>query len=221
MDDTFEIEDGSTFFSEEEDLCDSILSRLSSSTQHDHQHLCTTIGAISQELKDHNLPLTPVAYFGAICSSLDLILSSSDPDSSAHSIASLTTLLSIAVTKLPLPIIKKKGHYLMDLVVRVIRLNSVTPVATASGLKILSRLLISTERVNWSDVSQMYGILLGFITDPRPKVRFCYHSLVCYVKTLRLQRMLIVFLTGEKAVTTVHPGNPSKFSRDSCIVTGE
>ncbi|KAJ0091712.1 hypothetical protein Patl1_13652 [Pistacia atlantica] len=178
MDDAFEMEDVSTFFSEDEDLCSSILSRLSASTQDDHQHLCTTIGAISQELKDHNLPLTPVAYFGAICSSLDLILSSSDQDSSAHRIASLTTLLSIVLPKLPSPILKKKGDYLTDLVVRVVRLNSVTVVATASGLKILSRLLISRGRVNWSDLSQMYGVIVGFMTDPRLKVRRQSHLCV-------------------------------------------
>lgn len=58
---------------------------------------------------------------------------------------------------------------------RVIRLNAVTAAAAASGLKCLSHLLISKGRVNWSDVSQLYGVILGFITDSRPKVNFLFH----------------------------------------------
>lgn len=69
-------------------------------------------------------------------------------------------------------VLKKKGDFLTDLVVRVVRLSSVTAGAVASGLTCLSRLLTGRGRVNWSDVSQLYGVVLAFMTDSRPKVHF-------------------------------------------------
>lgn len=54
---------------------------------------------------------------------------------------------------------------------RVLRSPSLTVGAAVSGLKCISHLLIIRGRVNWSDVSSLYGFLLSFITDSRPKVR--------------------------------------------------
>ncbi|GAV70952.1 NUC173 domain-containing protein [Cephalotus follicularis] len=152
-----------------DDFCDSILSHFSNSTQEDHQHLCAVIGAMSQELKDQNLPSSPIAYFGATCSSLNLL--SSDPNPPPHVIDSLMTILSLLLTKIPAAVSKKKGDFLSDLVMRVLRMNSVTAGATVAGLKCVSHLLIVRDRGSWSDVAQLYGILLVSITDSRPKVR--------------------------------------------------
>lgn len=69
-------------------------------------------------------------------------------------------------------VLKKKGDFLADLVLRVVRLSSVTAGAAVSGLKCLSHLLIGRGRVDWSDVSQLYGVVLALMTDSRPKVNF-------------------------------------------------
>jgi len=76
-----------------DELCNSILSRFGNSTNEDHQHLCTVIGTMSQELKDQNLPSTPVAYFGATCSSLDRL--ASEPQQHVHVVQSLLSILHI------------------------------------------------------------------------------------------------------------------------------
>ncbi|KAL5853701.1 hypothetical protein ACOSQ3_008819 [Xanthoceras sorbifolium] len=174
-------EDSFTFVTEnddDDDLCSSILSRFSTSPQEDHQHLCAAIGAMTQELKDQNLPLTPIAYFGATCSSLDRLLSSSPSDPPIHVVASLSTILSLVLPIISVAVLKKKRDFVTGLVVRVIRLNSVTDGAAVSGLKCLSHLLIIRAKVDWSDLSQLYGVFLGLMTDSRPKVRRQSHLCV-------------------------------------------
>ncbi|GAY44851.1 hypothetical protein CUMW_085060 [Citrus unshiu] len=200
--DAFEMEDGTAFSIENDvDLCSSILSRFSSSAQEEHQHLCAAIGAMSQELKDQNLPLTPISYFGATCSSLDRLLSSPDPDRSSHIIGSLSTILSLLLPKISVAVLKKKGDFLTDLVVRVVRLSSVTAGAVASGLTCLSRLLTGRGRVNWSDVSQLYGVVLAFMTDSRLKVRRQSH--LCVREILLSLQGTLVLAPASEAITNM------------------
>jgi ribosomal RNA-processing protein 12 len=154
---------------ESEDFCNSILSKFSKSTNEHHHHLCAVIGAMSQELKDQKLPLTPVAYFGATCSSLDRISGEAEP--SAYVIDSLLTILSMILPRVSVAVLKKKVQYVSDLVVRAIKFNSINAVAATAGLKCISHLLVIREKSAWSDVSQLYGVLLSYATDERPKVR--------------------------------------------------
>ncbi|KAH8505512.1 hypothetical protein H0E87_012659 [Populus deltoides] len=162
----------------ENDFCDSILSRYSTSTQDDHHHLCAIIGTMSQELKDQNLPCTPIAYFGAACSSLDR-LSSSYSDPSPYVIDSLITILSLALPRISIPILKKKRELVSNVVVRVLKLNySVTAGAVVSGLKCVAHLLSIRDSFNWDDISQLFGVLLSFMTDSRIKVRRQSHSCI-------------------------------------------
>lgn len=163
-----------------EDFCESILSRYSSSTQEDHQHLCATIGIMSQEFKDHNVPSTPIAYFGDACSSLDR-LSSSDPNPPPHLIDSFMTILSLVLPRVPVPALRMKREVVAEIVVRVLRLNLVTVSTVVSGLKCIEHLLIVRDSANWTDVSRLYGVLLGFMTDSRPKVTSCYYYCYCYL----------------------------------------
>ncbi|KAA8544895.1 hypothetical protein F0562_019710 [Nyssa sinensis] len=134
-----------------------------------HHHLCAVIGAMSQELKDQNLPLTPVAYFGAICSSLDRL--SADTEPPGHVVDALLTILSMVLPRISVAILKKKTEYISELVVRSLRSKPITPSVVASGLKCISHLLIVREKASWSDASSLYGILLGYVTDDHPKVR--------------------------------------------------
>lgn len=152
-----------------EDLCNFILSRFGKSTSESHQHLCAVIGAMSQELKDHNLPSSPVAYFGATCSSLDRIVS--EPNPAKHLIDALLTILSLVIVRLPSAVLEKKREFLSELVVRVTQSQLSSETAVIHGLKCLSHLLINRHSVHWADVSPLFNVLLGFITDSRYKVR--------------------------------------------------
>lgn len=151
-----------------DEFCESILDRFSSSTQEDHQHLCAVLGTMSQELKDQNIPLTPVAYFGAACSSLDRL--SCEPDPAGHVIESFMTILSLVLPKISPAILKKKGDFTSVLLLRVLRSSSVTAGSVVSGLKCVSQLLITRDPANWSDLSQLYPLLLVYMTDSRSKV---------------------------------------------------
>ncbi|KAH0970908.1 hypothetical protein GBA52_023064 [Prunus armeniaca] len=154
---------------DDDDICTSILARFSNSTRDDHRHLCAAISAMSQELKDKNIPSTPVAYLGFTCSSLDGL--SSQPEPPAHVIDALLTILSIVFQKVSAAILMNKSEFLSELLVRVLRSSSLTVGVAVSGLKCISHLLIIRGRVNWSDVSSLYGLFLSFITDSCPKVR--------------------------------------------------
>jgi len=156
-----------------DDICNSILSRFSKSTAVNHQNLCTVIGAMSQELKDHNLPSTPVAYFGATCSSLNRIVP--EPNPPDHLIESLLTILSIVIVKVPVAVLKKERESLSELILKVIHSPSSknSESVVVDGLKCVSHLLIHRDSVHWSDVSTLFNLLLGFLTDSRPKVTIC------------------------------------------------
>ncbi|KAL5068261.1 hypothetical protein RYX36_019148 [Vicia faba] len=151
------------------DLCNFILSRYGKSTSEIHQHLCAVIGAMSQELKDHNLPSSPVAYFGATCSSLDRI--ASEPNPANHLVDALLTILSLVIVRLHPAVLEKKREFLSELVVKVAQSPSSSETAVIHGLKCLSHLLINRHSVHWADVSPLFNVLLGFITDSRFKVR--------------------------------------------------
>lgn len=158
-------------FQSNDDFCSSILSRFGDSASEDHQHLCAVIGAMAQELRDQTLPCTPVAYFGATCSSLDRI--SSEPDPPPHLLDALLTILSLLLPRIPPPILNKKKEFLSDLLIRVLRIPSLINGAATSGLKCVSHLVIVRNAANWSDVSNLFGFILGFVIDSRPKV-ICY-----------------------------------------------
>ncbi|CAK9159241.1 unnamed protein product [Ilex paraguariensis] len=153
----------------DDSFCDSVMSQFSNSKQEHHHHICTIIGTMSQELKDQSLPLVPTAYFGATCSSLERL--SLEPDPPTHIIDALTTILSLVVDRVSPSILKKKYDYLCDLIVKVLRSKSITPLGVASGLKCIKQLLIAHDKGNWADLSHLYGVLLSYITDDRPKVR--------------------------------------------------
>ncbi|GLT62846.1 hypothetical protein SLA2020_354490 [Shorea laevis] len=152
-----------------DEFCESILSHFSNSTQEEHQHLCAAIGAMAQELKDQNITLTPLAYFGATLSSLDRLLSTTD--ASHNVIQSLTTILSLVLPRIPVAVLKKRGDFVSKTVVGVLRLTSVTEDGVLSGLKCLSHLLTTEDKANWSNLGQLYGVLMGYVTDSRSKVR--------------------------------------------------
>jgi ribosomal RNA-processing protein 12 len=159
----------STFSNESnDDICNSFLSRFSNSTAANHQHLCAVIGAMSQELKDHNLSSSPVAYFCATCSSLDRI--AQEPNPPIHLIDALLTILSIVIVKVPVAVLKEKREFLSELVAKVVMLPSSLESGVVHGLKCVSYLLIHRDSVHWSDVSTLFNFLLVFLTDSRPKV---------------------------------------------------
>ncbi|KAK6139545.1 hypothetical protein DH2020_026714 [Rehmannia glutinosa] len=157
-----------------EDFCAAVLSQYSNSNNEHHLHICAAIGAMSQELIDQNLPLTPITYFGATCSSLDRLSSSADP--AGHLLDALLTILSLVIDRFSPAVLKTKYVYLSELLIRILRLKSVGVNGVVPGIKCASRLLIVREKVGWADVEQLYGFLISYITDDRLKVRKQSHS---------------------------------------------
>ncbi|CAJ1940559.1 unnamed protein product [Sphenostylis stenocarpa] len=196
--------EGSTFDIEEsnDDLCNSIISRFGNSSEESHQHLCAVIGAMSQELKDNNKPCTPLAYFCAARLSLDKFTSESTP--SSHVIDALLTVLSLAVPRVSRALLKKdglQGEPLPELLLRVLRSQSASESAIVSGLKCLSQLLIAKESVDWSDVSPLFNVVLGFLTDSRPKVRKQSH--LCHRDVLLSFQNSSLVASASEAVTAL------------------
>ncbi|KAI9114053.1 hypothetical protein K1719_015304 [Acacia pycnantha] len=181
------------------DLCSSILSRFGNSIDESHQHLCAVIGAMSQEFKEQNLPSTHVAYFGAACSSLDRLFSESDVPN--HIVDALLTILSIVITRVPIAILKKKRDFLLHLLVQVLRSPSMAKTSVTTGLKCVSHLLIHRDSLMWSDVSQLFSVLLGFVTDSRPKVRSQSH--LCLRDVLLSLQKSPLLVSASEGITSI------------------
>ncbi|KAL3532733.1 hypothetical protein ACH5RR_006254 [Cinchona calisaya] len=161
-------------FFDDDDVCSTILSQFNDGANEHHLHVCTAIGAMSQELKDQNLPLKPLSYFGATCSSL---LRLSETQAPGHLVDALVTILAVVIGKLNnAAVLRKKFDYLSDLLIRIIRVKSVVgPNGIIPGLKCIS-LLLKENSLGWSEVAQLYDILVGYMTDDRSKVRKQAHA---------------------------------------------
>lgn len=163
-----------------DDICARILSRFSSAADEHHLHVCTTVGAMSQELKEQNLPLKPLTYFGAACSSLHRLSTASETETPGHIVDALVTLLSLVISEFKDfddAVLRKKFDFLSDVLMRVLRLRSIGPNGIVPGLKCVSLLLTSVrENVGWDNVAQLYGVPVSYITDDRTKVRKQSHA---------------------------------------------
>lgn len=59
-----------------------------------------------------------------------------------------------------------------QLLFRLLRSSPSSPAATTFGLKCVSHwFVVGDNALAWSEASQLYGVLLGFVIDERPKVR--------------------------------------------------
>lgn len=98
-----------------------------------------------------------------------------------------------------------------ELVLKVVRGGSLPPGAVGSGLKCVSHLLSVSKDANWSSVAQLYGVLLGFLTDSHPKIRRQSH--------LCLRDVLQSF-HGMPAVVPASEGLTSMFERFLLLAGG-
>ncbi|XP_057537036.1 uncharacterized protein LOC130814829 [Amaranthus tricolor] len=165
---------------EDDDFCTSILNQFSNSNDEQHLHLCSIIGAMSQELKDQNVTLSPIAYFGSIVASLDrLSVSSSSSSNPNYTVNALLTLLSMIMPRISVGILRKKKLLLLELLVRVLqRAESFLSDGVVSGLNCVSGLLVIRDSLNWLEIKQFYGFLLGFVTNSDSKVRRQSHTCI-------------------------------------------
>lgn len=153
-----------------DDFCNTVLSQFSSSNNEHHVHICTAIGTMSQELKDQNLPLTPITYFGATCSSLQCLYTSSPEGPPSHLIDALSTILSLVLPRINKAILKQKYEYLSNLMTQLLGLKTIGIEGIIGCLKCVMHLLIVGSKGNWSDVAQLYGVFICYLTDDRQKV---------------------------------------------------
>ncbi|KAL3830065.1 hypothetical protein ACJIZ3_018867 [Penstemon smallii] len=182
----------------DDDFGSSVLSKFENSTNEHHRNICAAIGAIKQALIDQNLPLKPVAYFGATCSSL----SSSTP---AH-LDALLTIIALVIDKFPPAVLTNKYAHLSELLIRILRLNNTVGVdGIVSGLKFASRLLTVREKAEWDDVSQLYDVLINYMTDDRSKVRkqsqSCLRQVLEYFQMMPKLKLLLA--PASEAITNV------------------
>lgn len=130
-----------------------------------------------QTLKDQGIAPTPVAYFAAIAASLESL--SRDQASASDPVAAgVIVFLSEVIYAVPNAVVISRRDFVADALLRFFGFGSLSEDAIAAGLKCLTRLITAEERVRWDSVSHMYGVLLGFVTDPRPRARNESHKLL-------------------------------------------
>jgi len=169
---------GAELLNEEDDIGASVLSRFNTSDDEEHRHLCVVVGAMAQELKDQNVSLSPIAYFGATLSALDRLTSDD------NAIGALLCFLSFVMPRISPGILRKKRQLLLQLLVRVLKGSRLSSNAKVAGIMCVSSLLVIRDAsAGWSDVSEFYGFLLGFITDSDARVtNFC--KFICFSQHL-------------------------------------
>ncbi|WOL06526.1 hypothetical protein Cni_G15260 [Canna indica] len=205
----FPEDDGAVAF-DCDDLATGVLARFQCSAREDHQHLCAVVGAMAQALKDQGLPLTPIAYFGAIASSLDRL--SCDPTSGSDpALASLLSFLAIALPRVPRPAVRSRWAEVSKTLVGILGFHSLLPAGLKAGLRCATYLLAVGDKTNWSVLEPLYSVLIGFITDQQQKVRKeCYS---CLSDVLRSFQNLPVLVSASEAIT-------SKFERVLLLAGG-
>ncbi|KAK4355750.1 hypothetical protein RND71_024721 [Anisodus tanguticus] len=159
-----------------DEFCSTVLLLFSDSNNEHHVHICTAIGTMSQELRDQSYSLNPITYFGATCSSLQRLYTSTPEGPPSHLIDALSTILSLVVPRINQAILRKKYEYLSDLMIRLLGLKSIGIEGIVSCLKCVKHLLVVGDKGNWSDVAQLYGVFIGYIKDDRQKVRKMSHN---------------------------------------------
>ncbi|KAL3332457.1 hypothetical protein AABB24_032833 [Solanum stoloniferum] len=159
-----------------DDFCNTVLSQFCDSNNEHHVHICTAIGTMSQELREQSFPLTPIAYFGATCSSLQTLYTAALEGPPSHLIDALSTILSLVIPRINQAMLRKKYEYLSDVMIQLLGLKTIGIEGIVSCLKCIVHLLIVGAKGNWSDVAQLYGLFIGYITDDRQKVRKMSHN---------------------------------------------
>lgn len=159
-----------------DDFCNTVLSQFCESNNQHHVHICTAIGTMSQELRDQSFPLTPIAYIGATCSSLQTLFTGSPEGPPSHLVDALSTILSLVIPRINQAILRKKYEYLSDVVIQLLGLKNIGTEGIVSCFKCVVHLLIVGAKGNWSNVAQLYGVFIGYITDDRQKVRKMSHN---------------------------------------------
>ncbi|VFQ62697.1 unnamed protein product [Cuscuta campestris] len=165
-----------------DDFGSSVLSQFSDSMDASHVHICAAINEMSQELKDQNFPLSPVAYFGLTFSSLQRLSTAEAVEPQAHIIDALSTILSLAIYRISKAVLLKQFNCVSNFIIRILTQKKIGDQGIISCLKCNSYLLIVRENASWVDIAELYGLLLGFVADGRPKVRkqshICLHEVL-------------------------------------------
>ncbi|CAN4123948.1 unnamed protein product [Withania somnifera] len=186
-----------------DDFCNTVLSQFCESNNEHHVHICTAVGTMTQELRDQNFPLTPIAYFGATCSALQSLYTTAPEGPPSHLIDALSAVLSLVVPRINQAILRKKYEYLSDVMIQLLALKTIGTEGIVSCLKCVRHLLIVGAKGNWSDIAQLYGVFIGYITDDRQKVRKTSHNCLCDVlQNFQSSSVLAPLLTPASEVMT-------------------
>ncbi|CAA7401204.1 unnamed protein product [Spirodela intermedia] len=159
------------------DIGSALLSRLHNSHAEGHRHVCTVVGAMSQELKDQGFPLSPVAYFGATVSSLEGL--SKDPSCGADPVVSaLVFFLSEVLPRMPQNLLRSRAGPVLETLGRVLMAGVLTESALEGALRCVPHMIVVGGKDNWPSAAPLYKIILEYVTDSRSVVRKLSHSCI-------------------------------------------
>ncbi|KAI0499276.1 hypothetical protein KFK09_020179 [Dendrobium nobile] len=183
-----------------EDIAADVLARFQNSPQEEHRNICAIVGAISLALKEQGLALTPVTYFAAAVSSFirligDPSTAGGDPDVSA-----IICFLSFVLPRVPSTVLKNKGGIFSESLAQVLGYRSLPVDGVIAALKCISHLLVISDKSNSSSMSQLYGILLNYVTDNNSKVR--KQSYACLHDVLQSFQGSTILLLASEGITS-------------------
>ncbi|CAN1256267.1 RRP12-like protein [Linum perenne] len=171
-------------FNDETDLCKQLMSRYSTSTAPQHQHLLATAAAFQSILSSESRPLTPTSYFLA---AMDNLSDSEALDSTA--VTALSSFVSIVTPLIPEKgVASDKATESVAVLVGAVLGRDGLGVSTLSGVVKCLGVLIAKfcDLKNWKSVKLGFGSLLELSVDKRPKLRrAAQDSLVDVLKSFK------------------------------------
>ncbi|KAK8971331.1 hypothetical protein KSP40_PGU005153 [Platanthera guangdongensis] len=179
------------------DIAAEILVTFHNSPLEEHHNLCATVGAISQAIKEQGLPLTPAAYFAASVSSFVRLIGDSPVSSGDQDVSAILSFLSIILTRVSPAVFRSKAGTFSESLIRVLTCGSLPVDGMIAGLKCVSHMLVISDKYNWSSASQLYAILLNYITNNTLKVRKqSYSCLRVVLQSFRGSAFLVLASEG-------------------------
>ncbi|KAL5708035.1 hypothetical protein ACHQM5_018873 [Ranunculus cassubicifolius] len=188
-------------FSPKSDIETLILSKSPKFPSKNHQHFCTALSQISQNLNSQNLPLTPLSYFTATVSSLHTLSLDVNLTYFTADVIALLRILSVILSEISGNDLSKNREYVKEVIGGIVRSGEVSEEAVVVAIKCVESVVVCNGGGNWEEVKEMYGLIVGFVTDSRVKVRKQSHS--CLHAVLRSFQRSASLAPASEVISTI------------------
>ncbi|KAF8071289.1 uhpC [Scenedesmus sp. PABB004] len=148
-------------------IASEIRARHGHSAQPESQRVLAALQAVLEVIAGQGMAPTPTAIFAALMAALDRPDAQASPETSL----AMCTILGTALSRVPTGVLRAKFVGSVQLLCRVVGAQRGAAPAAKASLLCLGQVLAAAEPGAWHAAAPGWQLLLGFLTDARPKVR--------------------------------------------------